>query len=98
MKQYVINSAAEYEALFTRQPRPVIDFQAYTLLAGETRMTSGGSVASQVVSYPCPGPDYTFAVKLSPGVTQAITEVAYFAVVPKLPAGAKVTFDVQLLP
>lgn len=97
-KQYVINSAADYEVLFRCAPRPVIDFKAYTLLAGKTRMTSGGSVESQVMTYPCEGPAYTFTVKLNPGATLATADVAYFAVVPKLPADAKVTFDVQLLP
>lgn len=97
-KQYVIDSEAEYKALFSCMPRPSINFTEFTLLAGKTKTSTGRSVASRMVFVSCQGPDYAFTVKLAPGLTQATAEVAYFAVIPKLPTGATVAFDVQLLP
>lgn len=95
-EQYVINSAAEYRAAFSCAPEPAVDFSKYTLLAGKTKTSTGRYIASQAVTAACPG--YVYTVKLGPGLTQALTEVGYYAVVPKIPAGAPVRFDVQLLP
>jgi hypothetical protein len=92
--QYIINSLADYKSAFTCSPAPVIDFSANTLLVGKTKTASGSFVASQQVQLNCSG-EYKYAVKLGNGVTTAVTETVYYALVPKLPSNAKVTFDVQ---
>ncbi len=91
---YIINSLPDYKAAFICSPAPVIDFSANTLLVGKTKTANGSFVASQQVQLTCSG-EYRYAVKLGKGVTSAVTETAYYALVPKFPSNAKVTFDVQ---
>jgi hypothetical protein len=93
---YVINSAAEYQELFACTPPPPVDFMTHTLLAGKTRLASCGHVVGQEVAQTCTG--YTYTVHLEAGLCQAVTNVVYYVLVPKIPSGAKVTFDVQLPP
>lgn len=98
--QYVINSAAEYRALFAGKKLPPVDFTTYTLLAGKTRTAGPCRVASQLVAQTCAG--YTYAVKLAPGVAPAgatpasPANVVYYVLVPRLAPGAQVEFAVEL--
>ena len=92
--QYIINSSSEYKSVFTCAPAPIIDFSATTLLIGKTKTAGGSFVASQQVQLTCSG-EYKYAVKLGNGVTAAVTETVYYALVPKLPSNAKITFDAQ---
>lgn len=93
--EYVINSAAEYQELFGTKKLPPINFATHTLLAGKTRTASSYHLLAQQVQQTCAG--YTYAVQLAPGAAPAGACVVYFVLVPKLPDGAKVAFDVQLL-
>jgi len=92
--EYVVNSAADYQALFSCTTPPVVDFTTHTLLAGKTRTASCSHVLSQQVALTCTG--YTYTVKLEAGVCAAVTNVVYYVLVPKIPSGTKVNFDVQL--
>ncbi len=91
---YVINSATELQALNHCTTTPSIDFSRYTLLVGKTRTAACSSVQSQQVVRSCA--QYTVKVTLAAGLCQASTEVLYYTLVPKLPADAKVAFDVTL--
>jgi hypothetical protein len=93
-KNHVINSAAEYNALFNCPPPP-IDFDTNTLLIGKTVTTSGNSIKSQQVQQACNG--YTYTVEIQQGLTAVVQTTVYHALVPKLPAGAQVTFDIRVL-
>lgn len=92
--EYVVNSAEDYQALFAGATPPPVDFGAYTLLAGKTRTASCSHLLAQQVAHTCTG--YTYTVRLEAGLCAAATNVAYYVLVPKLPAGASVTFDVRL--
>ncbi len=100
--QYVINSAAEYRALFAGKKLPPVDFTTYTLLAGKTRAAGPCRVASQTVAQTCAG--YTYAVKLTPSVAPAgaaasnpsPANVVYYVLIPRLAPGAQVEFAVEL--
>ncbi|RZL04598.1 MAG: hypothetical protein EOO62_20895 [Hymenobacter sp.] len=92
---YVINSDVELQALNHCNTSPVIDFSRYTLLAGKTKTASCSSVESQQVTQAC-ATGYTYHVKLVAGLCQASTEVMYCVLVPKIPVGTAVAFDVQL--
>ncbi|MGI4762005.1 MAG: hypothetical protein ACRYF0_14955 [Janthinobacterium lividum] len=89
---YVINSAAELQALNHCTTTPTIDFARYTLLAGKTKTAACSSVKTQRVVRSCA--QYTFEVELAAGACQASTEVLYYTLVPKLAAGAQVTISV----
>jgi hypothetical protein len=96
--EYIINSAAEYRALFAGKKLPPVDFTAYTLLAGKTRTATPSHVVSQQVSQTCAG--YTYAVKLAPNAAASATapaaNVVYYVLVPRLAPGARVEFAVEL--
>jgi hypothetical protein len=98
--EYVINSAAEYRALFAGKKLPPVDFTAYTLLAGKTRTATPSHVVSQQVSQTCAG--YTYAVKLAPNATVGIAapataaNVVYYVLVPRLAPATLVEFAVEL--
>jgi hypothetical protein len=91
---YVINSAAELQALNHCTTTPTIDFARYTLLAGKTKTAACSSVKTQRVVRSCA--QYTFEVELAAGACQASTEVLYYALVPKLGASEQVTISVTL--
>ena len=91
---YVVNSEAEYRALFGGARLLPVDFSAYTLLAGKTRTATGSTVVAQLVTQTCNS--YKYTVKLTAAERTKPTNVTYYVLVPKLPAGAKVVFDVQL--
>jgi hypothetical protein len=93
--EYVINSAAEYQELFVGKKLPAIDFTTHTLLAGKTRTASSYHLLAQQVVQTCAG--YTYAVQLAPDAAPKAASVVYYVLVPKLPATAKVAFEVQLL-
>jgi hypothetical protein len=96
--EYVINSAAEYRALFAGKKLPPVDFTTYTLLAGKTRTASPSHVVSQQVAQTCAG--YTYAVKLAPNPGAAApasaANVVYYVLVPRLAPTAQVEFAVEL--
>lgn len=92
--EYIVNSAADYQALFACTTPPAVDFTTHTLLAGKTKTASCSHVLSQQLTQTCTG--YTYQVKLEAGLCQAVTNVVYYTLVPKIPSGAKVDFDVQL--
>ncbi|RZK98193.1 MAG: hypothetical protein EOO62_26855, partial [Hymenobacter sp.] len=56
---YVVNSAAEYRALFVGKTLPPVDFSQYTLLAGKTRTAGCSYVQAQHVRQTCAGYTYT---------------------------------------
>jgi len=91
---YVVNSAAELQALNHCTTAPTIDFARYTLLAGKTKTAACSSVKTQRVVRRCA--QYTFEVELVAGACQASTEVLYYTLVPKLAAGEQVTIKVAL--
>jgi hypothetical protein len=91
---HVINSAAEYNALFNCPPPP-IDFDTNTLLIGKTTTTSGNYIKAQQVQQACNG--YTYTVEIQKGLTAVIQPTVYHVLVPKLPAGAQVNFDIRVL-
>ena len=93
--EYVINSAAEYQELFNTKKLPLVDFTRHTLLAGKTRTASSYHLLAQQVVQTCTG--FTYAVQLAPNTAPKAGSVVYCVLVPKLPQGAKVAFDVQLL-
>ena len=94
--QYIINSTAEYQELFAGTKLPAVDFTAYTLLAGKTRLASGGHVLAQHVRQTCAG--YTYTVQLAAGTSASAANVVYYVLVPKLVTSTKIDFDVQLPP
>jgi hypothetical protein len=93
--EYVINSAAEYQEIFGGKKLPQVDFTTHTLLAGKTRTASSYHLLAQQVVQTCAG--YTYSVQLAPGTAPTGVSVVYYVLVPKLPATAKVAFDVQML-
>lgn len=93
---YIVNSMAEYQELFACTPPPAVDFATHTLLAGKTRLATCGHVLSQEVVQTCAG--YTYTVKLEAGLCQAVTNVVYYVLVPKIPSSAQVEVAVQVPP
>jgi hypothetical protein len=91
---YIINSASELQALNHCAVVPTIDFARYTLLIGKTKTAACSSVKAQQVTSSCG--KYTYKVALSAGLCQAVSEVLYYTLVPKLAASAQVVFDVPL--
>ena len=91
---YVVNSEAEYRALFAETKLPPVDFTTHTLLAGKTRTATGSTVAAQLVTQTCNS--YKYTVKLTATERVKPTNVTYYVLLPKLPLGAKIEFDVQL--
>ncbi|GAB3635565.1 hypothetical protein GCM10027422_11550 [Hymenobacter arcticus] len=91
---YVVNSAAEYRALFGGKTLPPVDFSAYTLLAGKTRTASCSYVQAQHVRQTCAG--YTYTVQLAADAGDLVSNVVYYVLVPRLPLAAKVELEVQL--
>ncbi|MGI4737693.1 MAG: hypothetical protein ACRYG7_21200 [Janthinobacterium lividum] len=94
-KNHVINSAAEYNALFNCPP-PAVNFNTYTLLIGKTVTTSGNFIKAQRVQQACT--NYTYTVDIQLGLTAVVQQAVYHTLVPKLPADAQVTFNIQVLP
>jgi hypothetical protein len=94
-KNHVVETAADYTALFNCTP-PAIDFTKYTLLIGKTTTTSGNSIVSQKVQQDCL--TITYSVDIQQNLTAVVQPAVYYALVAKLPAGARVTFDVQVKP
>ena len=92
--EYVINSVADYRALFDCGTPPAVDFTTHTLLAGKTRTASCSHVLSQQVVQTCTG--YVYRVKLEAGTCDAVSNVVYYTLLPKIPSTAKVEFEVQL--
>jgi hypothetical protein len=98
--EYVINSAAEYRALFAGKKLPPVDFTTYTLLAGKTRTATPSHVVSQQVAQTCAG--YTYAVRLAPNAAVGMAapptaaNVVYYVLVPRLAPAAQVEFAVEL--
>ena len=93
---YVVNSDAEYRALFAGKTLPPVDFTAYTLLAGKTRTAGCAYVRAQHVRQTCAG--YTYTVQLAADAGDLVSNVVYYVLVPRLPLAAKVELDVQLPP
>jgi hypothetical protein len=93
--EYVINSAAEYQDVFGTKKLPLVNFATHTLLAGKTRTASSYHLLAQQVVQTCTG--FTYAVQLAPDAAPKAAGVVYCVLVPKLPEGAKVAFDVQLM-
>ena len=79
----VINSTAEYNAPVHCGVLPVIDFSAYTLLAGKTKAAGGCIIIhSQQVTQPFAG--YKYTVRLALDNTgfkpcPAVSETVYYA-------------------
>lgn len=94
-KNHVINTMADYNALFNCTP-PAIDFTKYTLLIGKTTTTSGNRITSQQLRQDCLNLYYTVAIQQNP--TTIVQSAVYYALVPKLPAGLTPSFRVQVLP
>jgi len=97
--EYIINSAAEYRALFAGKKLPPVDFTTYTLLAGKTRTATPSHIVSQQVAQTCAG--YTYGVKLAPnvaasGTAPAAANVVYYVLIPRLTPGAQVKFAVEM--
>lgn len=91
---YVINSVAELQALNKCATAPTIDFTRYTLLVGKSATSACSFVQSQrFTQQTCDA--YTYQVKIADAPCQKPNELIYCVLVPKLPAGAQVTFDVQ---
>ena len=95
-KSYVVDSEAQYAALFGSGQLPVIDFNRFTLLTGKISSSSGGYVASQQVVQTCKG--YTCTVRIGTGPATVALPIPYSILVPKLSPNAQVMFDVQLIP
>jgi hypothetical protein len=91
---YVVNSVAEYRALFGGKTLPPIDFSLYTLLAGKTRTAGCSYVQAQRVRQTCAG--YTYTVQLAADAGDIASNVVYYVLVPRLPLAAKVELAVQL--
>ena len=94
-KNHVINTDADYQALFSCLPPP-IDFSKYTLLICKTVTTSGNSLKTQRVRQDCL--NYIYSVEIQQGVTAVVQPIVYHALVPKLAPGVQVTFNVQVIP
>ena len=92
-KHYVIHSAAEYSAVATCSP-PALNYGNVSLLFGKTKTAYTSRVVSQLVTRTCTGVRYT--INLENGAGTAISEVAYYAVVPRLASDATVEFDVRV--
>jgi hypothetical protein len=94
-KNHVINTMADYNALFSCTP-PAIDFTKYTLLIGKTTTTSGNRITSQQLQQDCLNLNYIVTIQQNP--TSVVQPAVYYALVPKLPAGLIPSFRVQVLP
>jgi hypothetical protein len=94
-KNHVVNTMADYNALFSCTP-PAIDFNKYTLLIGKTTTTSGNRITSQQLRQDCRSLYYTVGIQQNP--TSVVQPAVYYALVPKLPAGLSPSFQVQVLP
>ncbi|HET9504114.1 MAG TPA: hypothetical protein VFO93_11265 [Hymenobacter sp.] len=94
-KNHVVNTMADYNALFSCTP-PAIDFTKYTLLIGKTTTLSGNRITSQQLRQDCLSLYYTVNIQQNP--TTVVQPAVYYALVPKLPAGLNPSFQVQVLP
>jgi hypothetical protein len=91
---YVINPAAESQALNHYTTTPTIDFARYTLLAGKTTTAACSSVKTRRVVRRCAR--YTFEAELAAGLCPASTEVLYYTLVPRPAAAEQVASSVTL--
>ena len=91
--RYVIRSAAEYSAVTACSP-PGLDYGQVSLLLGKSRTAYTSRVVSQRVTRTCTGVKYAINLENGPGT--ALSEVTYYAVVPRLASDATVEFDVQV--
>lgn len=71
-----------------------IDFSRYTLLGGVSVHSSGISIRPQLVTLDCNG-IYTYSAKLEDGPILRPTALFFGVLVPKLPQGANVLFDLH---
>jgi len=99
IKNYVINSEAEYAAISNCPNISIastIDFSTSTLLIGKINTPYGASVVAQRVTRSCD--NYAYTVKVQKGLVAVVSEVIYHVIIPKISGAAKVTFDVQQAP
>jgi hypothetical protein len=94
-KNHVINTDADYQALFSCPPPP-IDFSKYTLLIGKTVNTSGNFLKAQRVQQDCL--NYNYSVEIQQNLATVVQPIVYHVLVPKLAPGVQVSFNVQVLP
>lgn len=90
----IIRSQADYEKyVLCTNSLPAIDFSQKTLLAGRTIAPYTDLIESQRVYKLCDG-KVTFEVKLNRGGYAAVTDVYYFAIIPKISDDTNVNFTV----
>lgn len=91
----VIRSQADYKKYgLCEGALPDIDFSRKTLLAGSFVAPYMDWVEQQRVYRDCEG-DVVFEVRLKRGGYTAVTEVFYFAVIPRISRQTEVAFDVS---
>lgn len=91
----VIQSQAEYEKyVLCESALPAIDFSKKALLAGRYIAAHMDWVENQRVYQDCNG-KLVFEVRLEKGGYTAVTEVFYFAGIPKVSNQTEVTFDIS---
>jgi hypothetical protein len=91
----LIQSQADYEKyMLCATSLPDIDFSQKTLLAGRYVASHMDQVKHQRVYQECNG-KVKFEVRLDKGGYTAVTDVFFFAVVPKISSQAEVIFDVS---
>lgn len=91
----VITSQQQYERYIANRNQD-IDFGSKMLLAGSYFTDSAAHVVSQLVTSDCGAGKLTYHVEVvrTKGVFTTRQHVEYFAIVPKLPDGTQVKFDV----
>ncbi|MCF0056065.1 hypothetical protein LXL81_09885 [Dyadobacter sp. CY356] len=91
----VITSQQQYERYIANRNQS-IDFDSKMLLAGSYFTDSAAHVVSQLVTSDCGAGKVTYHVEVvrTKGVLTTRQHVEYFAIVPKLPDGTEVKFDV----
>lgn len=91
----VITSQQQYERYIANRNQD-IDFGSKMLLAGSYYTDSAAHVVTQLVTSDCGAGKLTYHIEMvrTKGVSTTRHHVEYFAIVPKLPDGTQVKFDV----
>ena len=94
---YVIQKQSTFDDLIDCQGVSIdLNFENNTVLIGSFLTPNSGSVLSQSVFEDCQNQKYIYEVTISDGNFTTPTWVEFHAVVPKLPKGYIVDFNVQL--
>ncbi|UOG72887.1 hypothetical protein MTX78_12185 [Hymenobacter tibetensis] len=95
-RAFQVNSLAELTAIVPADQLQGlnIDFALYTLVGGVSHRSGGISVTSQQVTQDCRD-GYTYSARLADSPTLSPTNLLFGVLIPKLPKGTMISYELQ---